>query len=66
MNELCEKNGSQSSDAILLEKRTMNIYQTGSVSNLFYPYAEQTCNNKDQERSTWINNNIKPWDLMAC
>jgi hypothetical protein len=56
----------QSSDAALLDKRTMNIYQTGEASNLFYPQAEQTSNNKDRKRSTRINNNIQPWDLMAC
>jgi hypothetical protein len=56
----------QSSDAALLDKRTMNIYQTGEAGNLFYPHAEQTSNNKDRERSTRIDNNIQPWDLMAC
>jgi hypothetical protein len=56
----------QSSDATLLDNRTMNIYQTGEASNLFYPQAEQTSNNKDKERSTRIKNNIQPWDLMVC
>jgi hypothetical protein len=57
----------QSSDATLHGKRTMNIYQTGEeASNLFYPHAEQTSNIKDKERSTRTNNNIQPWDLMAC